>query len=323
MKDEDTTYTIGLVLLWNSNGQYYMHNAHGDVTGLTDAQCNVTKTYTYDAFGIEQNIDSNDTNPFRYCGEYYDELTGDIYLRARYYRPSIGRFTQEDPAKDGLNWYVYCDSDPVNRIDITGLEWGYIRDFAKDLAMIFGGDPNYNFGYGGVRVTVGEEYYQKSGMFYFDGFVELQRNGGRSFTTQQVAQNNNGQLYMQRTDFYEAMNVKYVVDSQTLTVTEFENNIPSIIAGLLTGTATQKMNPKLAAVVGYAVDQVIKEFQLEPGEYRVEYTVAEVYNGALDLYESITTTSYYRLGINSKGEPTEQFVTSVTNYNGTFIDSVV
>ena len=66
MKDEDTTYTIGLVLLWNSNGQYYMHNAHGDVTGLTDAQCNVTKTYTYDAFGIEQNIDANDTNPFRY-----------------------------------------------------------------------------------------------------------------------------------------------------------------------------------------------------------------------------------------------------------------
>lgn len=108
------------MLLWNSNGQYYMHNAHGDVTGLTDAQCNVTKTYTYDAFGVEQNIDANDTNPFRYCGEHYDELTKNTYLRARYYRPSAGRFLQEDPAKDGGNWYAYCYSDPVNFVDPSG-----------------------------------------------------------------------------------------------------------------------------------------------------------------------------------------------------------
>ena len=109
------------MLLWNSNGQYYMHNAHGDVTGLTDAQCNVTKTYTYDAFGIEQNIDPNDTNPFRYCEEYYDKLTKNTYLRARYYRPSAGRFLQEDPAKDGLNWYSYCNGNPIKYKDPSGM----------------------------------------------------------------------------------------------------------------------------------------------------------------------------------------------------------
>ncbi|MDY4977215.1 MAG: RHS repeat-associated core domain-containing protein, partial [Clostridia bacterium] len=80
-------------------------------------------TYTYDAFGVEQNIDSNDTNPFRYCGEYYDSEIEQIYLRVRYYDPALGRFTQQDPARDGENWYVYCKNNPVNLVDVTG-KWG-------------------------------------------------------------------------------------------------------------------------------------------------------------------------------------------------------
>ena len=43
-----------------------------------------------------------------YTGEYHDAETGFIYLRARYYNPAIGRFINEDPIRDGLNWYVYC-----------------------------------------------------------------------------------------------------------------------------------------------------------------------------------------------------------------------
>ena len=59
---------------------YYTQNAHGDVVNLTNAEGKVTKTYTYDAFGVEKNIDENDTNAFRYCGEYFDTETGTIYL---------------------------------------------------------------------------------------------------------------------------------------------------------------------------------------------------------------------------------------------------
>ncbi len=52
---------------------YYTQNAHGDVVNLTDKDGKVTKSYRYDAFGVEKNIDENDTNAFRYCGEYYDK----------------------------------------------------------------------------------------------------------------------------------------------------------------------------------------------------------------------------------------------------------
>ena len=61
-----------------------------------------------------------DDNPYRYCGEYFDNETGYVYLRARYYAPTLGRFISEDTAKDGYNWYVYCGNDPVNYVDPSG-----------------------------------------------------------------------------------------------------------------------------------------------------------------------------------------------------------
>ena len=63
---------------------------------LTDSTGAITKSYKYDAFGVEQNIDDSDSNAFRYCGEYYDSESGTIYLRARYYDPTIGRFISRD-----------------------------------------------------------------------------------------------------------------------------------------------------------------------------------------------------------------------------------
>ncbi|MDE5758298.1 MAG: RHS repeat-associated core domain-containing protein, partial [Allobaculum sp.] len=105
---------------------YYIQNAHGDVVNLTDADGAVIKSYTYDAFGVEKNINDADTNAFRYCGEYYDIETGTIYLRARYYQASIGRFTQRDSVTGklsdplSLNLYTYAHNNPVRGIDPSG-----------------------------------------------------------------------------------------------------------------------------------------------------------------------------------------------------------
>ncbi|MBE6848935.1 MAG: hypothetical protein E7502_03400 [Ruminococcus sp.] len=65
-----------------SDYTYYVQNAHGDVVNLTDADGAVTKTYHYDAFGVELDPTTGDVNVFRYCGEYFDTETGTVYLRA-------------------------------------------------------------------------------------------------------------------------------------------------------------------------------------------------------------------------------------------------
>ncbi len=121
-----TKYIRGLQLISSKKGStenFYTYNGHGDVVQLTSGTGAIMKQYSYDAFGVEVNKADNDTNPFRYCGEYYDNETGSIYLRARYYRPVTGRFISEDPIKDELNWYVYCGGNPVIFVDSNGLEY--------------------------------------------------------------------------------------------------------------------------------------------------------------------------------------------------------
>lgn len=60
-------------------------------------------------------------NRIRYTGQQYDELTGQYYLRARYYNPVLGRFMQEDAYQgDGLNLYAYCHNNPVTYYDPSG-----------------------------------------------------------------------------------------------------------------------------------------------------------------------------------------------------------
>ena len=124
-------YICGNDLVYADKGtdtekQYYVTDPHGNVVQLTDESGAVTKTYEYDSFGNEVDSDSKDENPFRYCGEYYDKETEEIYLRARYYQPEVGRFltrdsyTGEEDEPLSLHLYTYCGNDSVNRIDPSG-----------------------------------------------------------------------------------------------------------------------------------------------------------------------------------------------------------
>ncbi|HUQ01565.1 MAG TPA: RHS repeat-associated core domain-containing protein [Kofleriaceae bacterium] len=59
-----------------------------------------------------------------YTGQRQD-LSGLLYLHARYYDPALGRFISPDPIVDGpdlvgLNRYAYAGNDPINHTDITG-----------------------------------------------------------------------------------------------------------------------------------------------------------------------------------------------------------
>ena len=93
-----TDYIRGIDLIKYTDGTttaYYFTDDHGSTSSLYGANGTKLSDYTYDAFGNEEN-QSTDTNPFRYCGEYTDQESGLVYLRARYYDPQTGRFVSED-----------------------------------------------------------------------------------------------------------------------------------------------------------------------------------------------------------------------------------
>ncbi len=69
-----------------------------------------------------------------------DELSGLTYLRARYYNPAIGRFTQEDVIyDDGFNLYAYCGSNPIIYSDPSGLCDDNIEHCKHKIGGDFGG----------------------------------------------------------------------------------------------------------------------------------------------------------------------------------------
>ncbi|MGA2641282.1 MAG: peptidoglycan DD-metalloendopeptidase family protein, partial [Spirochaetia bacterium] len=82
-------------------------------------------SFTYSSWGVatHQSGPTSDSYLASFTGKSYDD-TGLIYFNARYYDPTTGRFLTEDPSRQGVNWYAYCDNDPINRTDPTGMDVG-------------------------------------------------------------------------------------------------------------------------------------------------------------------------------------------------------
>ena len=73
------------------------------------------------------------TQPYRYGSGYTDDPTGLIKLGVRYYDPTHGRYTQQDPTGKDKYAYSYASNSPVNYVDSLG------TSTATDIINIGGG----------------------------------------------------------------------------------------------------------------------------------------------------------------------------------------
>ena len=123
-EEQGTSYHLGAGMEAFRRGQelsYYHRDEQLSTVLVTDGHRNVQNSYQYDAFGISLGTTEKLNNRIRYTGQQYDDVTGQYYLRARYYNPVAGRFMQEDVYQgDGLNLYAYCGNNPVVYDDPSG-----------------------------------------------------------------------------------------------------------------------------------------------------------------------------------------------------------
>ncbi|MCL5276391.1 MAG: hypothetical protein M1517_01195 [Deltaproteobacteria bacterium] len=115
---------------------------------MTDASQNIVWQASYDPFGAATINTATISNNLRFPGMYSDTETGLYYNMNRYYYPSIGRYIEPDPIlqpmvngilssgsifnellsmfainPQKLNDYLYAINNPVNFIDILGLQF--------------------------------------------------------------------------------------------------------------------------------------------------------------------------------------------------------
>jgi RHS repeat-associated protein len=103
----------------------YHADALGSTRFLTDSSGNVTDTYLNDAWGNSVASTGTTVNPFKWVGKYgyyTDDSTGQLYVRARMYQPTLARWRSVDPAGyvEDLNAFQYSQSNPVLTIDASG-----------------------------------------------------------------------------------------------------------------------------------------------------------------------------------------------------------
>ena len=107
---------------------YYHFDPTGSTLALTNDSGELTDSYAYAPYGETTAFGAN-PNPFRYVGKLgvMDDGNGMQYMRARYYRPDLARFTSLDAiagspdSPQSLNRYMYALGNPVTKVDPSGL----------------------------------------------------------------------------------------------------------------------------------------------------------------------------------------------------------
>ena len=128
--------------------EYYHLDAVGNVRAVTNQAGQVIERHDYLPFGEEcstgpcaANLALGSAQPRQFTGKERDRETGFDYFGARYYAPSIGRFTTVDPVftwqeniVDPQRWnrYAYARNNPLRYTDPDGR----VIDTVADVGFI-------------------------------------------------------------------------------------------------------------------------------------------------------------------------------------------
>ncbi len=105
---------------------WYLTDNEGSIRDIVSTAGTVIDHIAYDAYGNVTNESSpSNGDRFKFDGMAWDAAIGLYYDNARYYDAMSGRFIERDPIsfESGVtNLDGFCENDPTNRTDPSGLE---------------------------------------------------------------------------------------------------------------------------------------------------------------------------------------------------------
>jgi RHS repeat-associated protein len=106
--------------------KYFLGDALSSVRQMTSASGTITYARAYDPYGVTTQTYGAAQSAYGYTGEYSGDYNNLLYLRARFYVPSSGRFLTKDTwdgdslAPLSFNLWNYVQANPINYVDPTG-----------------------------------------------------------------------------------------------------------------------------------------------------------------------------------------------------------
>lgn len=105
----------------------YLHvDAQGSTVAATNEDGDIEWSQSYKPYGSRLDIGDTSETPKTYTGHVEDAESGLIYMQARYYNPTFGRFMATDPVRfkeenlHSFNRYAYANNSPYKYIDPDG-----------------------------------------------------------------------------------------------------------------------------------------------------------------------------------------------------------
>ncbi len=131
--EKDLIYALGELqaVIETVDGEEETQYSHSDILGSTRFVRDNKKTLQEtlcSPFGRELLNGVNDGGKVHYQWASHDPVndkTGLQYHGARWMDQSSGRYVSPDPAKQGINWYIYAGNNPTTMIDPDGLMFGF------------------------------------------------------------------------------------------------------------------------------------------------------------------------------------------------------
>jgi len=113
---------------------YYFRNLLDSTMLAMDRNGDVISHVMYDEWGTpltEPRLDHNFSgikNINNYTGYTYDYILEIYFAQNLFYNPDTRQFTQQDPIKDGMNFYQYVGGNPLVYVDPWGLDAVWLTD---------------------------------------------------------------------------------------------------------------------------------------------------------------------------------------------------
>ena len=117
----------GRLAIGNAQAHAFYHaDGNGNVTALINDKQVVGARYSYDPFGniLSKSGPLADGNTYRFSSQEYHQPSGSVLYLYRAYDPNLQRFINRDPIQElgGINLYGFVFNDPINTVDLWGLE---------------------------------------------------------------------------------------------------------------------------------------------------------------------------------------------------------